>query len=58
MIVETDTSNYTLIAILLIMIEEKAVHSVAFYFCMFKAIEINYNIHNKELLVVFKAFYI
>ena len=58
MIVEMDTSNYTLIAILLIMIEKKAVHSVAFYFYMFKATEINYNTHNKELLVVFKAFYI
>jgi len=54
MIVETNISKYTLIAILLILIEE--VHLVAFHSCSFKAIELNYNIYNKELLMMFKVF--
>ena len=58
MIVETDTSEYILTAIFSIMIEEKKVYLVTFYSCTFKATKLNYDIYNKELLVVFKAFYI
>ena len=54
---KTNASDYTLIAILLIIIEEKKIYLVTFHFCMLKATGLNYNIHNKELLVVFKAFY-
>jgi len=54
MIVETNISKYTLIAILLILTEE--VHLVVFHSCSFKAIELNYNIYNKELLMMFKVF--
>jgi len=57
MIVETNALEYTLIAILLIMTEEKNVYPVIFHSCMFKAAELNYDIYNKELLVVFEAFH-
>jgi len=49
MIVKTNTLDYALTAILLIMIEEKEVYLVVFYSCTFKTAEINYDIHNKEL---------
>ena len=58
MIVETDVLKYTLTAIFLIITEEKEVHLVTFYSCTFKITELNYNIYNKKLFVVFKAFYI
>lgn len=54
---ETDASDYTLVAILLIIMKEKEVYLVTFHFYMFKAMELNYNIYNKELLVIFEAFY-
>jgi len=57
-IVETNTSEYALIAIYLIMTEEKEIHPVTFYFYTFKATELNYNMYNKELLIVFKVFHI
>jgi len=38
--------------------EEKEVYLVVFYSHTFKATEINYNIYNKELLMIFEAFYI
>ena len=56
MIIETNILDYTLIAILSIMTEEKEVHPVAFHFCIFKAVELNYDIHDKELLIIFEAF--
>jgi len=46
MIVENNTSNYILAAMLLIIIEEKEVYLVIFHSCMFKAAELNYNIHD------------
>jgi len=36
--------------------EEKKVYLIIFHSYMFKATKLNYNIHNKELLVVFKVF--
>jgi len=57
MIVETNVLKYTLIAIFLIIIEEKEVHLVAFHSHIFKIMELNYDTYNKELLVVFEAFY-
>ena len=56
MIVETNILEYALAVIFLIMIKEK-VYTVIFYFYLFKAIELNYNMHNKELLMVFEAFH-
>ena len=39
------------------MIEEKEVYPVAFYFHMFKAGKLNYDMHNKEFLTVFGVFH-
>ena len=39
------------------MTEEKKFYLVAFHSCLFKATELNYNMYNKELLIMFKAFY-
>ena len=58
MIVENDVLEYVIIAILLIMMVEKKVHLVTFYFYIFKATKLNYNIYNKKLSIVFKVFYI
>jgi len=55
--VEIDVSDYDLTAILLIIIEEKEVYSVTFHFYIFKAVELNYNIHDKELLTIYEAFH-
>jgi len=52
---ETDALDYALTAILSIVNDNK-VHPVAFYSRTFTAAELNYNIHNKELLAIFKAF--
>lgn len=56
MIVETNVLDYTLIAILLIIIEEKEINLVTLHSHMFKITELNYDIYNKELLAVFEAF--
>ena len=53
---ETDTLDYAFTAILSIINKENEVYSVAFYSCTFTIIELNYNIHNKELLAIFEAF--
>lgn len=47
MIIETNVSEYALVAILLIMMEGKKIHSVAFYSHKFKATKLNYNIYDK-----------
>jgi len=39
------------------MIKEKNIHLVAFHSHMFKAAELNYNIHNKELFIMFEVIY-
>ena len=56
LIMETDVSDYTLAAILSIVNEDNEVHPVAFHSCTFTTAELNYNIHNKELLAIFEAF--
>ena len=53
---ETDVSNYALTAILSIVNEENEVHLVAFHSCTLTAVELNYDIHDKELLAIFEAF--
>ena len=57
MIMEIDISKYAFTAILLIIIKEKKVYLVTFYSCIFKTTKLNYNIHDKELLIVFKVFH-
>ena len=53
---ETDASDYALAAIFSIVNEDNEVHPVAFYSHTFTVVELNYNIHNKELLAIFEAF--
>ena len=53
---ETDASDYALAAILSIVNKDNEVHPVAFHSYTFTAVELNYNIHDKELLAIFEAF--
>jgi hypothetical protein len=55
-IVETDASDYALAAILSIQLENGEIHPVAFHSCSFNPTELNYDVHNKELFVIFEAF--
>jgi len=56
LIIETDALDYTLAIILSIVNKENEVHLVAFYSHTFIIVELNYDIHNKELLAIFEAF--
>ena len=56
LVVETDVSDYTLAAILSIMTKDNEIHPIAFHSRTFSTPELNYNIHGKELLAIFKAF--
>jgi len=56
LVMETDVSDYALTAILSIMTKDNEIHPVAFYSRTFSAPELNYDIHNKELLAIFEAF--
>jgi len=56
LIVETDALDYALTAILSIVNKDNEVHPVAFHSRTFTAVELNYDIHDKELLAIFKAF--
>ena len=53
---ETDTSDYAFAVILSIVNKENEVHLVIFHSCTFTAVELNYDIHDKELLAIFEAF--
>jgi len=53
---ETNVSDYALIAILSIVDEENEIYLVIFHSCTFTIVELNYDTHDKELLAIFKAF--
>ena len=53
---ETDASDYTLAAILSIMTKDNEIHPVVFHSRTFSTLELNYDVHNKELLAIFEAF--
>jgi len=55
-VVETNASDYALAAILSIITKDNKIHSVVFYSQMFSALELNYDVHDKELLAIFEAF--
>jgi len=55
LIVETDASDYALAAILSIVNKDNEVHLVAFHSHTFTVAELNYDIHDKELLAIFEA---
>ena len=54
--VETNVFDYALTVILFITDENNEVHLVVFYFYTFTIVELNYDIYNKKLLAIFKAF--
>ena len=56
LIVETDALDYALTAILSIVNKENEVYSVAFHSHTFTMVELNYDTHDKELLVIFEVF--
>ena len=56
LIVKTDISDYTLVAILFIIDENNKVHLVAFHSQTFTSVVLNYNTYGNKLLVIFKAF--
>jgi len=53
---ETDASDYTLTIIFSIVNEENKVHPVTFHSYTFTMVELNYDIYNKKLFAIFKAF--
>jgi len=52
----TRTTLNTLAAILSIMTKDNEIYPIAFHSQTFSALELNYDVHDKELLVIFKAF--
>jgi len=53
---EINALDYALTAILSIVNEDNEDHSVVFHFHTFTAVELNYNIYDKELFAIFEAF--
>jgi len=53
---ETDALDYALAAILSIMTKDNKIYPIAFHSWTFSALELNYDIHDKELLAIFEAF--
>lgn len=56
LVVETDASDYALAAILSIHTDDGELHPIAFHSRTFTAPELNYDVHDKELLAIFEAF--
>ena len=54
--VETDTSDYALAAMLSIQTPDGNYHPVAFHSQTFKDTKMNYDIHDKELMAIYDAF--
>jgi hypothetical protein len=53
---ESDTSDYALGAVLFQKGKDKQLHSIAFHSIKFTAVEINYEIHDKEILAIVDSF--
>ena len=57
LIIKTDASDYALAAILsMVSLTDNEVHPIAFHSRTFTPPELNYDVHNKELLTIFEAF--
>ena len=56
LVVETDASDYALAAILSTYTEDGELHPIAFHSRTFTSPELNYDMHDKELLAIFEAF--
>ena len=57
LIVETDASDYALVAILSTIAPDGEMHPIAFHSRTFVGAELNYDTHDKELLAIFDAFH-
>ena len=55
-IVETDASDYVIARIFSLQTDNSKICPVVFYTCTLSGAELNYDMHNKELLVIFEAF--
>ena len=56
LVVETDTSDYTLAVIISMQNSEGELHPISFHSHTFTGAKLNYNVHDKELMVIFEAF--
>ena len=56
MMVEKDASDCVIVGILSVTTNDGEIRPVAFYSCTLQSAEQNYNMHDKELLVIFEAF--
>src|SRR5882672_7495309 len=54
--VKTDASNYPLTAVISITTLNGEFHPIAFHSQTFSTLELNHDVHNKELLAIFEAF--
>jgi hypothetical protein len=55
-VVETDASDYALAAIISQITPENELHPIAFHSRTFNGAELNYDVHDKDLLAIFEAF--
>ena len=55
-VVETDASDYALAAIISQHNQDGELHPIAFHSRTFSGAELNYDVHDKELLAIFEAF--
>ena len=56
-VVETDASDYAITAIISqISPDDGDIHPIVFYSCSMQPAELNYEIYDKELPTIFKAF--
>ena len=56
LVLETDTSDYALVAILSLITKEGKLHPITFHSQTFSSSKLNYDVHDKELLAIFEAF--
>jgi hypothetical protein len=56
LIIKTDASDYALVAILSMITPDGELHPIVFHSRTFSGAELNYEVHNKELLAIFEAF--
>jgi RNase H-like domain found in reverse transcriptase len=57
LVLETDASDYALAAILsIISPDDREIHLIAFHSRTSSTQELNYDVHDKELLAIFEAF--
>ena len=54
--VETEASDHALATVVLITTPNSELHPIAFHSQTFSAPELNYDMHDKELLAIFEAF--